>query len=104
MVASLGMWALIPLVPFLPLSGPQRLASAGLILVVAEVFFWLGALMAGPAAARRMRSWWRTRSPAEVEHVEADVASPPEVSQTKSGDVLSVFPLRWARRNFRAER
>jgi hypothetical protein len=83
MLASLGLWALIPLVPFLPISGPQRLASGGVILVVAEVVFWIGALMAGPDAAGRMRSWWRARSLAEVQHVEAEVASPSEVSRSR---------------------
>ncbi len=85
MAASLGLWALIPLVPFLPISGPQRLASGGAILVLAEVVFWIGAAMAGPDAARRMRSWWRTRSPDEVEPepVEADAAPPSDVSPSR---------------------
>ena len=83
MVASLGLWALIPLLPFLPISGAQRLASAGVILVAAEIVFWIGALLAGPDAARRMRSWWRTRSPEEVEHVEADGASPSDGNRSR---------------------
>ena len=66
MIASLALWALLPLLPFLPFSGEMRLGAGGVILVAAEVVFWIGAAMAGPEAARRMRSWWRARPPEEV--------------------------------------
>ena len=59
MSASLGLWILLPGVPFLPLSVAARGAVATALIVVAEVIFWGGAAMAGPEAARRMRSWWR---------------------------------------------
>ena len=62
MLSSLGFWALIPLLPFLPISGASRVAYAGVILVIAEILFWLGAAMAGPDAVKRLRSWWPWRS------------------------------------------
>ena len=66
MIASLALWALLPVLPFLPFSGKVRLGAAGVILAAAEVVFWIGAAMAGPEAARRMRSWWRARPSREV--------------------------------------
>ena len=57
---SLALWVSLPAVPFLPLSVGGRATFAATLVVVAEVAFWLGAAMAGPEAARRMRSWWRS--------------------------------------------
>ena len=59
MSASLGLWFLLPGVPFLPLSVAVRGTVGTALIVVAEVIFWGGAALAGPEAARRMRSWWR---------------------------------------------
>ncbi len=59
MSASLGLWILLPGVPFLPLGVAARGTVATAVIVVAEVIFWGGAALAGPEAARRMRSWWR---------------------------------------------
>ncbi len=56
---SLLLWVSLLGVPFLPLSVVARGTVATGVIVVAEVAFWSGAVMAGPAAARRMRSWWR---------------------------------------------
>lgn len=63
MTASLVLWCLLPAVPFLPLSVAARGTVATALIVVAEVIFWGGAAMAGPEAARRMRSWRRRRPP-----------------------------------------
>ena len=63
MGASLPLWVLLLGVPFLPLSVAERGTVATALIVVAEVMFWAGAALAGPEAARRMRSWWR-RPPA----------------------------------------
>jgi hypothetical protein len=43
----------------LPLSVAGRGTVATVLIVTAEVVFWVGAAIAGPAATRRMRSWWR---------------------------------------------
>ena len=62
MCASLGLWIVLLGVPFLPLSVAARGTVATAVIVVAEVIFWGGAALAGPEAARRMRSWWRRPS------------------------------------------
>ncbi|MGK0485633.1 MAG: hypothetical protein ACJAYI_001141 [Myxococcota bacterium] len=59
MVGSMGFWALVLVVPFLPYSNGERVTAVGALLVLAEITFWVGALMAGPDAARRMKTWWR---------------------------------------------
>ena len=59
MGGSLPLWPALLAVPFLPLSLAMQGAVATGIVVVAEVAFWGGAALAGPEAARRMRSWWR---------------------------------------------
>ena len=61
MASSLPLWPALLGVPFLPLSLAAQGAVATGIVVVAEVAFWGGAALAGPEAARRMRSWWRRR-------------------------------------------
>ena len=59
MGGSLPLWPALLAVPLLPLSLAMQGAVATGIVVVAEVAFWGGAALAGPEAARRMRSWWR---------------------------------------------
>ena len=56
---SLLLWVCLLGVPFLPLSLAGRGTVATALVVIAEVAFWGGAAMAGPAATRRMRSWRR---------------------------------------------
>ncbi len=56
---SLALWVALPVVPFLPLSVATKATGATALIIVAEVAFWGGAALAGPTAARRMRSWWR---------------------------------------------
>ena len=59
---SLFLWVCLLGVPFLPLSVAARGTVATALIVIAEVAFWLGAVMAGPATLRRMRSWWHRPS------------------------------------------
>ncbi len=56
---SVVLWVPLPVVPFLPLSGAHQAALAGALVVSAEVAFWVGAVLAGPEAARRVRSGLR---------------------------------------------
>ncbi len=56
---SVLLWAPLPVVPFLSLSGADKVALAGGLVIGAEVAFWCGAALAGPEAARRARSWFR---------------------------------------------
>ena len=59
MAGSLPLWVVLLGVPFLPLSVAARGVVATSVVIVAEVAFWGGAVIAGPEAARRMQSWWR---------------------------------------------
>ena len=59
MLGSLPLWPILLLVPFLPLGLAARGAAGTGIVVLAEIMFWGGAALAGPEAARRVRSWWR---------------------------------------------
>ena len=60
MVVSLPLWVVLPIIPFLPLSVEERATFAGGLIILAEILFWCGAALAGPAAVRRMKSWWRS--------------------------------------------
>ena len=59
MSLSLLLWVCLLGVPFLPMSAAGRGTVATAFIVLAEVAFWVGAVIVGPAATRRMRSWWR---------------------------------------------
>ena len=59
MSLSLLLWVCLLGVPFLPMSAVGRGTVATALIVLAEVAFWVGAVIVGPAATRRMRSWWR---------------------------------------------
>ena len=59
MVGSLPLWPILLVVPFLPLGIAARGAAGTGIVLLAEIMFWGGAALAGPEAARRVRSWWR---------------------------------------------
>ncbi len=61
-VALLGLsallWLPLPALPFLSLTGTHKAALGSGLAVGAEIAFWLGAVLAGPEAARRTRSWF----------------------------------------------
>ena len=59
MISSLPIWPLLLAVPFLPLGIAARGAVGTGMVVLAEIMFWGGAALAGPEAARRVRTWWR---------------------------------------------
>lgn len=59
MIASVVVWLAAPVLPFLDIRNAQRVASIAGIAILAEVLFWIGALLAGPDAARRMKLWWK---------------------------------------------
>lgn len=50
---SLIFWALLPIIPFLPLSARSRAILGGIDFVLAEVSFWGGALLAGKEVVRK---------------------------------------------------
>ncbi|MCV3216222.1 transporter suffix domain-containing protein [Plectonema radiosum NIES-515] len=58
-VLSFLPWVAIPFVlPFLPLSVAQKAASIPVLLVIAEIMFWLGVLLVGKQAAQRYRQYF----------------------------------------------
>ena len=59
--ASFLLWVPLPALPFLSLDLADKAMIGGGLALVAEVAFWGGALLAGPEAARRARSWFRRR-------------------------------------------
>jgi len=58
-VLSFLPWVAIPLVvPFLPLSAAQKALTIPVLLVVAEILFWLGILVVGKEVAQRYRQYF----------------------------------------------
>jgi hypothetical protein len=58
-VLSFLPWVAIPLVvPFLPLSAAQKAICVPVLLVLAEIFFWLGVLLVGKEVAQRYRQYF----------------------------------------------
>lgn len=51
------MWALVPVVLLLPLSGGQKGWATAALLVVGEVTFWVSAVLLGREVVRRYRSY-----------------------------------------------
>ena len=59
MVGSLPLWLVLPILPFIGISTAAKAVAATVVVVVAELMFWGGAGLAGPAAVRRVKGWWR---------------------------------------------
>jgi hypothetical protein len=60
-IGSFIPWLLLPVLPFLPLTGTQKAIGAGFLLGLAEVMFWAGVLLAGQEVVRRYRSRFKPR-------------------------------------------
>ncbi len=54
-IGSVIPWLLLLVLPFLPLSLTERAMGAAGLLVLAEVMFWVGAVLAGQEVVRRFR-------------------------------------------------
>ena len=61
MVGSLPLWLLLPILPFIGISIAAKAMAATVVVVIAELMFWGGAALAGPAAVRRVKGWWRSQ-------------------------------------------
>jgi hypothetical protein len=61
-IGSVLPWLMLLGLPFLPLTAAQKALGAGGLLVLAEVMFWLGALLAGPAMVHRYRAKLRPKA------------------------------------------
>lgn len=64
--ASCGIWVAVLLLPILPLgSVAQKAIVATSLIILSEVIFWLGIILAGKELAHRYRQqlnplyWWR---------------------------------------------
>ncbi|WNF23420.1 transporter suffix domain-containing protein [Mesobacillus jeotgali] len=55
-ISSFIVWVMPLGIPFLPISGKMKAISITSALVMAEVLFWVGALMVGKEAARKIRT------------------------------------------------
>ncbi|MBT2642827.1 transporter suffix domain-containing protein [Bacillus sp. ISL-41] len=69
-IASFIVWVMPLGIPFLPISGKMKAISITSALVIAEVLFWVGALMVGKEAARKIKRAfnpknWRSRRNAD---------------------------------------
>lgn len=58
-VASLPLWLVLPVLPFLEISIAAKATATTIVVVVAELMFWGGAALAGPGAVQRLKGWWR---------------------------------------------
>jgi hypothetical protein len=54
-IASVIPWLLLLVLPFIPLSLTERAIGAAGLLVLAEVMFWVGVLLAGHEMVQRFR-------------------------------------------------
>ena len=61
MAGSLPIWPLLMAVPLLSVSPAKKTLVAGVLVALAEVLFWGGALLAGPEAVRRFKARFRLR-------------------------------------------
>ncbi|WP_246943527.1 transporter suffix domain-containing protein [Bacillus pinisoli] len=66
-ISSFIIWVFPVGIPFLPISGKMKAISITSSLIIAEVFFWVGALMVGKEVARKIRNSlnprnWRKKS------------------------------------------
>ena len=50
---SMVFWALLPIIPFLPMSAGKKALIGGITFVLAEVTFWAGALLAGKEVVQK---------------------------------------------------
>jgi len=62
MVGSLPLWLVLPILPFVGISTAAKAMAATAVVVIAELMFWGGAVLAGPAGVRRLKGWWRRSS------------------------------------------
>ncbi len=64
-VASCLLWAAVLVVPLLPVTLTSKATIIASLVIVSEVIFWLGILLAGKELAHRYRrqlnpiKWWR---------------------------------------------
>lgn len=61
-VLSFVLWLLIPVIPFLSFSAGLKTAIVSGLFIGGEVFFWLGALLAGKDIVQKfIQKYWRKK-------------------------------------------
>jgi len=51
-------FGVLPIIPFLPIDGDQKLAWAGGVFVFAEVTWWVSMPLLGPEIVALIKKWW----------------------------------------------
>jgi hypothetical protein len=60
-IASFVVWVAVPIAPFLPFSAAVKATIVATVIAAAEVMFWLGVLLAGKEAARKLKAYWNPK-------------------------------------------
>ncbi|MBW4581074.1 MAG: transporter suffix domain-containing protein [Tildeniella nuda ZEHNDER 1965/U140] len=60
-VFSCLMWLAIVAIPLMPVTLAQKAVLVPGLLILGEIFFWIGALLAGKEVAQRYRHWLNPR-------------------------------------------
>ncbi|RZT23952.1 MULTISPECIES: transporter suffix domain-containing protein [Fictibacillus] len=62
-VLSFVLWICIPIIPFLSLSAAAKTGIVSALFIGGEVFFWLGALLAGKDIVKKfIQKYWRKKA------------------------------------------
>ena len=59
LVISCLAWAALPIIPFLPLETPIKIAWAGGVFIFAEVTWWMAVPLLGKEIIELLRLWWQ---------------------------------------------
>ena len=76
-IASAVLWAAILAVPFLPVTAVWKVGIGGGVAVVAEVAFWLAAVILGREVVTRYRRYLDPRNWGEAKGTPDDAEAPP---------------------------
>jgi ABC-type transport system involved in cytochrome c biogenesis permease component len=61
-ILSFVLWIFIPIIPFLSFSAAAKTGIVSGLFIGGEVFFWLGALLAGKDIAKKfIQKYWRKK-------------------------------------------
>jgi hypothetical protein len=52
---SFGLWGLVAIVPWLPISTAQKTIAAATLVILAEILWWIGVVLVGKEVAQRYR-------------------------------------------------
>ncbi|BBI30951.1 transporter suffix domain-containing protein [Cohnella abietis] len=69
-IVSMLLWITPVVVPFIPISVKARTGIITVALIVSEILFWTGVLLAGREVAKKIRGYinpknWRKKQPSE---------------------------------------